>query len=1069
MLLDMKTIIFSYVLTDIVCVLVILALWRQSRNRFAGVGLLAVDFGFQTVALLLIILRGRIPDVMSMVLSNTLVIAGAILGYMGQARFVEKRTSQVHNYILLAAFASVQAYFCLLEPNLAVRNINISAALLIICFQSMWLLLFRVGPGMRRLTVGVGMVNGGYCLVSMVRIAEFFIGSHPRIDFFQAGAFDSLILVAYQILFLLLTYTLILMVNKRLLVEITTEEEKFKKAFHSSPYAVTLTRLSDGQIMEVNEGFVTITGYPITEVLGQTTVGLHMWDRQEDRVAVVQELSETGRVYGREFSFRKKSGEIVVGLFSAEIIRINHEPFVLASISDMTEQKRNEAELLEINRNLQEATARAKALASEADMANAAKGQFLANMSHEIRTPMNGVIGMTSLLLDTPLTEEQRRYGEAIRASGESLLAIINDILDFSKIEAGKLEMEVLDFDLHNLLEDFAEGMALRAHGRGLELLLSIDPEVPARLRGDPGRLRQVLTNLAANAVKFTQNGEVAIGAMLESETKDEAVVRFVVRDTGIGIPRDKLGRLFDKFYQVDASTTRQFGGTGLGLAISRELAELMGGEVGVESREGAGSEFWFTARLEKETDGAPAEPHFPAGLHGVKALIVDDNAASRDILARKMASWDMRPGLAPDGLSALDALYRALDERDPFRIILIDMQMPGMNGEALGKAIREDERMKDIRMVLLTSLGVRGDSRRFEEMGFSAYLTKPLREQVLRNVLFAVLSHMPVSHAETSEGGPPIAGRFVTLHSARGRFAPFAGSRARILLAEDNMTNQQVALAILGKLGLQADAVGDGAEVLRALQTTPYDLVLMDVQMPVMDGLETTRRIRALEFKGQSSKLKAGEGSIGLPASSFQPSARSQPIPIIAMTAHAMQKDREACLAAGMDDYLTKPVSPQALAEALEKWLGTSEKPQTSDNRGLGSERGDPQAGAGYRQGVGPVVWDKVGFLGRLTGDQELMRQITALFLVDAPQQIQALKRLIEDGDRSGARRQAHNIKGSAANVGGESLRAAALEIEAAVGEWDLEAAWEAMAGLEAAFGRLKEAMQEVISEGEA
>ena len=346
-LLDMRTVIFSNMVTDIVCILVILFLWRQSRKRFAGMGFLVSDFAFQTAAMFLIILRGSIPDWMSMVLSNTLVIAGAILGYMGLGYFVGKKISQLHNYVLLAAFTSVQAYFAFVQPSLAARTLNISAGLLIICFQCMWLLVYRIEPGMRRLTLGVGMVFGGYGLVSVVRIIGFCVGTPAANNFFHSGAFESLMLISYQMLFILLTYSLALMVSKRLLVEVKTQEEKFSKAFHSSPYAITLTRISDGQIVEVNDAFVNIAGYPTAEVMGRTSVDLNLWDKGEDRRAVADELSKGGRVQGREFQFRKKSGEKITGLFSADIIHINNQPFVLSSINDITERKKMEEALRE--------------------------------------------------------------------------------------------------------------------------------------------------------------------------------------------------------------------------------------------------------------------------------------------------------------------------------------------------------------------------------------------------------------------------------------------------------------------------------------------------------------------------------------------------------------------------------------------------------------------------------------------------------------------------------------------------------------------------------------------------
>jgi PAS domain S-box-containing protein len=553
---------------------------------------------------------------------------------------------------------------------------------------------------------------------------------------------------------------------------------------------------------------------------------------------------------------------------------------------DITERKRAAEALLEANHLLEESTARANELMARAEMANVAKSEFLANMSHEIRTPMNGVIGMTGLLLDTELNEEQRRYAEIVRASGESLLSLLNDILDFSKIEAGKLDMETLDFDLRALLDDFAATVALRVQDKGIEFVCAAAPDVPAYLRGDPGRLRQVLTNLTGNAAKFTQEGEIAVRASLMSETDDEAVVRFTIKDTGIGIPAEKRELLFQKFSQADSSTSRKYGGTGLGLAISKQLVAMMGGEIGIVSEGGRGSEFWFTARFAKQTERAQPESLPPADLRGTHLLIVDDNATSREVLTVQLKAWGVRSEETADGPSALRELRRSRDAGDPFRVAVLDMQMPGMDGVELARTVKADETLQDTRLVLMTSLGRRGDARKVEEIGFAAYLTKPVRQDEIIGCLSVVLAG-----AAATEPAPPIVTRHTIRELRRGA--------VRILLAEDNITNQQVAVGLLKRLGLRADAVANGAEAIKALETLPYDLVLMDVQMPEMDGLEATRRIR-----------------------SPHSAVRNHEVPIIAMTASAMQSDREACLNAGMNDYVSKPVSRSVLAEALDRWL---------------------------------------------------------------------------------------------------------------------------------------------------
>ena len=695
-------------------------------------------------------------------------------------------------------------------------------------------------------------------------------------------------------------------------------------------------------------------------------------------------------------------------------------------MSDITARKRAEQELLELNRELENATARANEMAVQAEIANVAKSEFLANMSHEIRTPMNGVISMAGLLLDTELSEDQHRYAEIVKSSGESLLGLINDILDFSKIEAKKLDLEIVDFDLQHLLEDCASSLALRTHEKGLELICAADPGVPTRLSGDPGRLRQILTNLAGNAVKFTSEGEVAVRvAMADEQPQDrrDVLLRFSVCDTGIGIPEDKTNLLFSPFSQVGASRIRKFGGTGLGLAISRQLAEMMDGEIGVNSVEGQGSEFWFTARFGLRTDAEREQTTPPTGLSGVRVLIVDDNATNREILATHLSSWGMRPEEASDGPSGIQALHRALDERDPFRIALIDMQMPDMDGESVGRAVKADAELAETRLALLTSLGSRCDTKHLQEIGFSAYAVKPIRQEELKEVL---------SWALTNDASQPIAAS----HTAAEATARFADRRARILLVEDNITNQQVALNILKKLGLTADAVANGREAVEALKSLPYDLVFMDVQMPEMDGLEATRRIRAAQC-----------------------AVRNPKVPIIAMTAHAMRGDEEECRQAGMDDYVSKPVTPQIMTEVLDRWLFA----QKDDPTGMPTEEpsGSESSASEFCNAPDAAeVFDRTVILERLMGDEELADSILQGFLADMPMQIEALRGYLEAGDAAEAERQAHQIKGASANVGSETLLALAFQMEKAGKAGDLEGIKSRMHDLVATFEQLKQAV---------
>jgi PAS domain S-box-containing protein len=686
---------------------------------------------------------------------------------------------------------------------------------------------------------------------------------------------------------------------------------------------------------------------------------------------------------------------------------------------DITRRKLSDAELADTNQRLEAAIAEAREKTLQAELANSAKGEFLANMSHEIRTPMNGVIGMIGLLLDTELDEDQRHYAETVRASGESLLELLNDILDFSKIEAGSVELETLDFDLRALLDDFASMPAVRANAKGLEFISAVAPDVPAHLSGDPGRLRQVLLNLAGNAIKFTEKGEVSVRVALIEESVANAVLRFSVKDTGIGIASAQHNLLFEKFTQADASTTRRYGGTGLGLAISKRLVELMGGEIGLISELGRGSEFWFTLRLPKQAD--PRQILMTSNeIRGTHILVVDDNATNREVLVAQLTAWGGRPEEAIDGPSALLALASARDAGDPYAAAVIDMQMPDMDGADLARAIKADETLKRTRLVLMTSLGQRGDARQMEEIGFSAYLVKPARQSDLFDSLSTVLARAALSRSPQ---------RIVTRHALR----EMRRGAVRILLAEDNLTNQQVALGILRKLGLHADVVADGSEAIRSLEKSRYDLVLMDVQMPGMDGLEATQRIR-----DPSSAVLNHE------------------VPIIAMTAHAMQGDRERCLDAGMDDYVTKPISPQTLAEAVDRWLPREETVPAAHAAETGT------AAPATAASKATPIFDRASLMDRLMGDDELAGIVISGFLEDAPKLILALETCLRAGDVPGISHQAHTIKGSAATVGGEAVRAVAAEIERAVADGDLQTAAARLPDLQAEFARLHAAMSE-------